>query len=80
MSNNKRVITLEDLATAYEEAIWSDDFHSMMNPFDASFELVHCGALVDAAKRLGTENIQPTDEVRPSRLKQSKPQQLGMVI
>jgi predicted AAA+ superfamily ATPase len=80
MSNNKRTITLEYLAAAYEEAIWSDDFHSMMNPFDASFGTTPTVAFVKAAKQLGVASIEMKDEVSPSNLKQPKFQQMDMVI
>lgn len=56
---NKLSITLEDLAKAYEEAIWIDELAPMMNPFWPEFETEPTPYLLEAALQIGVASPEP---------------------
>jgi hypothetical protein len=65
--DQRPVITMEDLSTAYIEAVWSDAITPLMNPFAANFDTTPNSALVDMAKHIGIASPEVTS-TRRSRI------------
>ncbi|ACT46984.1 TniB family NTP-binding protein [Methylotenera mobilis] len=51
---NTQIITMHDLAKAYEEAVWMDEVTPMMNPFSEDFDASPVEYLLEMAKQVGT--------------------------
>ena len=66
--NNKLSISLEDLAKAYEEAVWVDELVPMMNPFWPEFDTTPTTYYLEAALQIGIASPEPVK----SRLNQPK--------
>lgn len=60
--DDKLIITLADLAQAYEESVWVDGVVFMQNPFDKNFDTTPSEYSVEAAQLIGAvshESAQP---------------------
>lgn len=51
---NTQFITMQNLAIAYEEAVWTDAITPLMNPFSAMFDASPVEHLLEMAKHIGT--------------------------
>lgn len=66
-TDQRPVITLADLSTAYAEAVWSDSITPLMSPFSEGFDTTPMSALLDMAKHIGIASPEVTS-ARRSRL------------
>lgn len=56
---NTQIITMQDLAKAYDEAVWTDAVTPLMNPFSPAFDPSPVGHLLEMAKHVGVASPEP---------------------
>ena len=66
----RKVIYLDDLATAHEQSIWSSEYISALpNPFERSFRLVETVDLLNRVSKIGTvAEMSPIYSPRTARI------------
>ncbi len=68
---NTQTITMQNLAIAYEEAVWTDTVRPLKNPFSANFDASPVERLLEMAKQVGTAS---PEVYKPRVSRMRKPQ------
>lgn len=74
------IIGLDDLAVAYEEAIWTDRFRSDFNPFDLRFDSTPNLLMLASAKEVGLATIEDQVMQRSGRKARAKKQSVSEIL
>jgi len=80
ISMQTTIIGLDDLAVAYEEAIWTDRFRSDFNPFDLRFDSTPNLLMLASAKEVGLATIEDQVMQRSGRKARAKKQSVSEIL
>ncbi len=74
-----KIITMQNLAIAYEEAVWTDTVRPLKNPFSANFDASPVEQLLEMAKQVGTASPE-VYKPRASRVRQPEAPSAASVL